>query len=256
MARYTVELRDLLVDINVKQQIDNALSSYPLYKSKSNNPDVIDLIPTRELLNKKLLNHYKYREIGFESPGRFIDELEITMNEIMPYYNQLFASVETMANIPSPFDNVDVVETYKETRTGTSSSSDTGKTTSSAQDTTTTIANVESDSKNVESTTPQGNISIPANEIENVQYADKITWNKNNSSDNGSSTGNSSTEAETENTASSERSETVEHEYTKTGNQGVNTYAHDMNEFRTSIIDVTMQIIEDKRIKELFMQIF
>lgn len=256
MARYTIELRDLLVDINAKQEIDKALSTYPIYQSKLNLPEVKDLIPTREVLNKKLLNHYKYREIGFDTPGRFIDELQITMEEIMPYYNELYKSVETMLDLPSPFDNVDVVESYSETRTGTSTSNDSGRTTSSTQDSTTTNSSVASDSKNIESTTPQGEISVPASEIDSVNYADKVSWNKTNSSDSGSSTGNSSTEAETENTASSERSETVEHTYTKKGNQGVNTYAHDMNEFRTSIMDITTKIIEDRKIKDLFMQVF
>jgi len=256
MARYTIELRDLLVDINAKQEIDKALSTYPIYKPQSDNPDIINLIPTREDLNKKLLNHYKYREIGFDTPGRFIDELQITMEEIMPYYNEMYKSVETMHNIPSPFDNVDVTETFKEERTGSSTSIDSGTTTSNAQDSTTTNSNVESNSKNVESTTPQGEISIPGSAIDSVGYADKVTWNKNSSNDVATSSGSSSTEATSQNNGSSESSEIVEHTFTKKGNQGVNTYAHDMNEFRTSIIDVTMQIIEDRKIKELFMQVF
>jgi hypothetical protein len=36
----------------------------------------------------------------------------------------------------------------------------------------------------------------------------------------------------------------------------VNTYAHDMNEFRTSIIDVVDQIVNDSRIRELFMLVY
>jgi hypothetical protein len=39
--------------------------------------------------------------------------------------------------------------------------------------------------------------------------------------------------------------ETITHTTTKKGNQGVNTYAHDMIEFRQSIIDVDMMIIAD-----------
>lgn len=48
-------------------------------------------------------------------------------------------------------------------------------------------------------------------------------------------------------TSSSESSSsgTVKHTFTKKGNQGVNTYAHDMIEFRQSIIDVDMMVIED-----------
>ena len=92
MARYTLELRTLMDDVNIRPYLNKALSTYPMYTPLSDNAEVKAIIPTREVLNEKLLNHYKYREIGFESIERFLDELEIAMNEIMPYYNQLYKS--------------------------------------------------------------------------------------------------------------------------------------------------------------------
>ena len=254
MAKYTVELRTLMSDERVAPMLQDALSEYPLYTSE--NPNVADLIPTRETLNKKLLNHYKYREIGFETVGRFLDELKITMEEIMPYYNQMFHTVEIMAELPSPFDNVDVVETYTETRKTTGKTTDAGKITSTAQDASETESTVNSNSKNLTSDTPQGTVSVGAMAIEAVTKASEASWTKNNSNDSASTSGNSSSETNNENESNSEGLEEIEHEFKKTGNQGVNTYAHDMNEFRTSIIDVTMQIIEDKRIAELFMMVY
>ena len=219
-----------------------------MYEPQSDDPEVKAIIPTREVLNQKLLNHYKYREIGFESVERFLDELEITMNEIMPYYNQMYNSVEIMALIDDPFGNVDVTETFKEERKDTSKSN----TKSNANDSTETISNVNSNAKNVTSETPQTEINTPAEDINNISHADNVSWNKANSSDNASSSGSSHTDAE----SSGETSGSVEHTFTKKGNQGVNTYAHDMIEFRTSIIDVTTQILNDGKIKELFMQVF
>lgn len=243
MAKYTVELRNIMNDSVAGPKLRDALASYPIYVSS--NPNVSDIIPTREVLNTKLLNHYKYREIGFETVGRFLDELEITMNEIMPRYNELFKTVEIMAELPSPFDNVDVTETYSETRTTT------GSVSSSASDESETTSNVNSNSKNIMTDTPQGNIiGISASDIDSVSRAKEVNWTKNGSNDSANTSGQSSSES------SSEGSETIEHEFKKIGNQGVNTYAHDMNEFRTSIIDVTMQIIEDKRIAELFMMVY
>ena len=61
-ARYTEFLRDLMRDEHTSKALDAALSTYPLYQGKN----TYDQIPTREELNRKLLNHYKYREIGFE----------------------------------------------------------------------------------------------------------------------------------------------------------------------------------------------
>lgn len=243
-AKYTVVLKDLMADPAAKAAIDKALSTYPLYKPEK----VYDLVPDREELNKRLLNHYKYREIGFEAPGRFLDELEITMCEIMPRYNELLKTVVTMAELPSPFDNVDVTETFEEER----KTDATSETSSSATDTTSTENKVTSDNKQVQSQTPQGNINIPAKDIDTVPYADQVNWGKDSSGSNGTS----SSSGETTAAATNESSEKTTHTYTKKGNQGVNTYAHDMLEFRTAIIDVVDQIVQDARIQELFMLVY
>jgi hypothetical protein len=245
-AKYTIVLKNLLEDPDAKAAIDNALSFYPLYQPPEGKQ--YDMVPDREELNRKLLNHYKYREIGFDTPGRFLDELQITMDEIMPRYNELLKTVVTMAELPSPFDNVDVVEEYEETRT----EQGTSETATTANDTTTTKNKVTSANKHVQSKTPQGNINIPAKDIDTVNYADQVDWGKDNSDSDGSSTSNGETTA----AGSNESTGTTKHKFTKKGNQGVNTYAHDMNEFRTSIIDVVDQIIHDDRIADLFMLVY
>lgn len=248
MAKYTVELRTLMNDVNIRPYLNKALSTYPMYEPQVDDPEVKAIIPTRDLLNEKLLNHYKYREIGFESIEEFLDRLEITMNEIMPYYNQMYNSVEIMALIDDPFGNVDVTETFKEERKDTSKSN----TKSNGTDNSVTSNNGGSYIKNVTSETPQTELNTPAEEINNISHADNVSWNKSSSSDTASSSGSSVTDA----TSNGESSGSVEHTFTKKGNQGVNTYAHDMVEFRTSIIDVTTQILEDANIKDLFMQVF
>lgn len=261
-ARYTVELRDIIK--NAKPALDKALSTYPLYSNEKS----YDLIPTRDQLNTKLLNHYKYREIGFETVGRFLDELEITMCEIMPRYNELFKTVVTMAELPSPFDNVDVIEKTTETRThsGVTSSEQSASSTSESSGTASDIssgsASQTANGKHIESDTPQDQLTVGVDGMEDVDYASKAQWNEDRL-ENSSSGESSRTSSESgtgsstaSGTGSSESTDTVEHTYTKTGNQGVNTYAHDMNEFRTSIIDVVDQIINDVRVAELFMMVY
>lgn len=276
IAKYTMYLKTIMDSESGKVALNNALSKYPVYQSET----AIDIIPSREELNNRLLNHYKYREIGFETPGRFIDELEITMNEIMPYYNELYKTVEIMHNIPSPFDNVDVIETYQETRTGsanskmdnTTSSTSNGEssTTNTGNETasTSTIMSVDKNNKTVTSGTPQDDLSITSANINNVSYADEVIWNNEKSNDNSSgsserdtsqnesSTVSNTATGESNSNSESSSTESIQHTFSKKGNQGVNTYAHDMNEFRTSIIDVTNQIINDERIAELFMTVF
>ena len=78
-ARYTEVLVNLLNDEVAKSKIDNALSKYPLYQPKSTNEQIPRIVPTREEINNAILNYYKYREIGFETFGRFLHELETTM---------------------------------------------------------------------------------------------------------------------------------------------------------------------------------
>lgn len=46
----------------------------------------------REVLNKKIVDEYYFREIGVETPERFKHHLNHTMDMIMPYYNQLYES--------------------------------------------------------------------------------------------------------------------------------------------------------------------
>lgn len=271
-AKYTVHLKTLMDNQDAKQKLDQALSTYPLYEGKKG----YDGIPTREQLNKRLLNWYKYREIGFETVGRFLDELEITMCEIMPYYNERLKTIEIMADLPNPFDNVDVIEEYSEERSSESSGTNNTKTNTSATNKTesasiSTMNNEvnstnETDDKKVHSATPQDSISVPANNIDGVEYADDVEWNKHNGKDNSTSEGSSSESGSADSESSSEgesisngessENSSVHHTFTKKGNQGVNTYAHDMNEFRTAIIDVVNEIINDKRVADLFMVIY
>lgn len=251
-ARYTVVLRDIMTSESSKEALAAALSRYPLYS----NPKSFDLIPTRGQLNTKLLNHYKYREIGFETVGRFLDELDITMCEIMPRYNELFKTIVTMAELPNPFDNVDVTETYEEQRTHSSESTGSSNSSQTGSGHSTDAAESTANGKHIESDTPQNSLSIGADGINDVDYASKAQWNEDKLNSESSRTSTSESAETGSSTTSNESNDTVTHTFTKKGNQGVNTYAHDMNEFRTSIIDVVEQIINDDRIAELFMMVY
>lgn len=48
----------------------------------------------RDVLNGKIVDHYFNREIGSETIEVFIQRLRSKMNVIMPYYNQLYESLE------------------------------------------------------------------------------------------------------------------------------------------------------------------
>lgn len=248
-AKYTIVLKTLMDNPDARIVLDKAMSTYPLYSSPNENAHYI---PTREELNNKILNRYKYREIGFETPGRFVDELEIALNEIMPYYNQLFKSHDVMEQLDDPFGNVDIVETFEEETSGSASGNSKGS--SKASDETNTTANVENYSKHVKSDTPQGLLSITNKDIDSVDYASEVDFNHDSNTDTGKTTGESNTSSENESSSSSSGKTT--HTMTKKGNQGVNTYAHDMKELRETFLNIVKMIIEDERISELFMRVY
>ena len=223
-AKYTIVLKTIMDEPDGLESLNKALSEYPMYFPV--NPINFTLIPTREELNKILLNRYKYREIGFETVGRFLDELKTSMNEIMPYYYQLFKAHDILNDIEDPFGNVDIVETFEQTTAGTASTN--------VED------NTISNDRNVVSDTPSSQIDVK--HIDNIDHASQITWN--------------GIDNESNSKSDSETSGTTSHTLTRKGNQGVNTYAHDLEELKQTFQNLTQEIINDVRIQELFMQIY
>lgn len=252
-AKYTIVLKQLLDDPEARAKIDQALSKYPLYEKKSKEQYKPSYIPTREELNSKILNYYKYREIGFETFGRFLDELETAMQEIMPYYNELFFSADQDYNI---IFNVDYQRTT--TRKHESESENEANTTDKtvAKTTTVTEDEAESNGKNVRATEPQDLLQIPANGVDSLNYANEADWSKGTTKTFGETEADtdSSTTGTAKGTASAmEEEETQE---TTKGNFGVVSSQDLIEKFRSVIINIEQQIINDPRIVELFMLVY
>ena len=74
MAQYTLELRKIVSSKDIFKSID-----YELYNN--------DLKP---IFEDKFIKRFYFREIGVETVSRFLINLEQTLNEIMPYYKQLY----------------------------------------------------------------------------------------------------------------------------------------------------------------------
>lgn len=240
-AKYTEVLYNLLQDDRCKNLIENAMSKYPLYKQKTQNSNIPIYIPKREELNKKILDYYKYREIAFETVGRFIDELEIALKEIMPFYNQVFYSIDQDYNI---LYNADYTKNIERTR----NDNDNNEITSNSSDNTTN--NNDNYSKNVNSDTPQNSLNISANNIDSIEHASNVDWNKqiNNNTINSNNETNSSS-----NGSHSENEGITEH---LQGNYGMTTTQSLIKQYRELILNVEQEIIHDDRIKELFMLIY
>lgn len=249
-ARYTEVLYNLLNNEQTKALIDEKMSTYPLYVSTSKQEyEIPNIIPTREELNKKILDYYKYREIGFETVGRFLDELEISLNEIMPYYNQLFFSADQDYNI---IYNVDYKRTIDRNLQGDTTSTSTGETTSNSSDSNTTNSDIYD--KNVESDTPQSQLGITNKQIDTVDYANKAAWNKTTNS--GTSTGSATTTADSTASGTGSNTESESTLETTKGNFGVVSAQDLIKKYRELIVNIEQMIINDPRITELFMLIY
>ena len=186
MATYTVEIRTL-----VENHFDLGLKNYPIFDETY-----------REGLNNKIINHFYFREIGFETAGLFKFYLNQKMAEIMPYYNQLYKSELLKFN---PFYNVDKATTNDGIKNGNSSRVGNSNTTgtnefesnannnniktdnsmsvnengSSTKNSTSETGNNSNtdlnNTKKVHSDTPQGLLSI--NDIEDEIYASDADYN-------------------------------------------------------------------------------
>ena len=235
-ARYTEVLDNLLRNEQASADIALAMSTYPLYQtdtSVTREYGTAYAIPTRQELNDKILNYYRFREIGQETFGRWLFELETALKEIMPKYNQLFYSADQDYN---PIYNVD----YRKTIDRNRSDSSTGTQSSESSSTNSEYG------KGVSSQTPQDSLGISNTGIDTVQYADEANWSKTSGSDSTDMSGTSSSEGE-------EEESTVE---TTKGNFGVVSAQDLVIKYRETIINIEQQIIHDPRIEELFMLIY
>lgn len=243
-AKYTEVLDNLLRNEQTAPAIAEAMSKYPLYETdpnKVNEYGTAYKVPTRDELNNKILSYYRFREIGFETVGRFLFELETALNEIMPYYNQLFYSADQDFN---PIYNVDYIRNTQRNKSDTNIGSQSSSTNSSATGTST------DNSKNVTSDTPQNQLGITNEQIDQLDYASEASWgkNSNSTSDTSSSTSNASNSV-----IGNEKEGIVE---TTKGNFGVTSAQDLIMKYRETLLNIEQLIIHDKRIAELFMLIY
>lgn len=244
MSHYTTELRYICEHLagldesvgfnNVNTVIENSRDKlfnfdFPIYDETY-----------RSVLETKIIKHYYTHEIGSETVGLFQLRLDTRMNEIMPYYNELYRSAMLEFN---PLYDVDITETHEgsgeKTGRGTETKQDTENRTLNREDAseknrslsreddneknrtlnsqrttdddTTTSGTGSNTNYNLYSQTPQGGLSGVNNE-EYLTDARKITDASNYSETNSrdiAETG-SDTEAITDNTTSSETEGTTD----------------------------------------------
>lgn len=202
MAKYTITIKTL-----INNNFDFQLTEYPIFDENY-----------RETLNQNILYHYYENEIGFETAGLFRFYLKQKLNEIMPYYNELYKAQKNILN--KLFDNVNITETLnRDTSTNSTSNS-----------------NSANNSKSVFLDTPQGDEY--KGEMEDTNYATNVTFNKNNIND----------------TSQIQGTGLENYIKTITGNNGGKYNIDILNDIKNKLMNIDLMIIND--LNDLFMQIF
>ena len=273
MSTYTTELRFL-----VENHFDLNLKDYPIFDENY-----------RYVLNDKIIKHFYFREIGVETAELFKFYLNRTLNEIMPYYNQLYKSELLEFN---PFYNVDRTEKFDRINTGNNknlneTTTNTTDAVSSKNTTTSTanelsnenrnnlhedITNTDNKGKSVSSDTPQGLLAIDS--IDDEVYATTADYNKNNTDvkNNGKSSDIVNSNTETVSDSINNLTSTNRNNGKSTGvNEGVfnntetylsnvigksegETYSEMLMKYRETFLNIDMMVISE--LNDLFMNIY
>lgn len=257
----------------------------------------------RNVLETKIIKHYYTREIGLETVGLWKLKLDTKLNEIMPFYNQLYKSELIEFN---PMYDVDLTRDHNLKREETTKQDATEKgtieKTGSVDDNTHTETN---DNQNSESTTDIQNTTgstsreqlgsnktrydkysdTPQGSLQNVQNDTYLTNARmindtdsqtgettvsGNDTSNGTTTSNSSTDGTNDTERNISTNDSEEKSVSQNLNKNLNSiddyiehvkgksvgvsYSAMLNEFRTTFLNIDMQIIEE--LSDLFINLW
>lgn len=204
MAKYTITIKSL-----IDNNFDFKMDSYPIFDENY-----------RNTLNQNILYHYYENEIGFETASLFRFYLNQKLNEIMPYYNELYKVQKKLIDENLLLNNVNLTEKLiGSNRTETNSKSESSN-----------------NGKSLFQDTPQGQIS--QTDINNQTWATNLTLNKNEIADQSNATGSGT------------------NEYVKTiiGNNGGKFNIDVLNDIKNNLMNIDLMIINE--LNDLFMGIF
>lgn len=174
----------------------------------------------KKAFEQKILDHYRFRQIGQETVGRWLHYFRTRIREIMPYYVQLYEFEAKWFNVDDPLESYNLVETFK----GDSHGSGAVK----------THGHTENTGNEKFSDTPQGSIS-------NIDsYMTTATKTANNVNDNSNT--------DTTNTGS------TSHTLTRRGNIGVQPLGGEVQNIRDAFINIDLMVINE--LKDLFIQVY
>ena len=178
MSKYTTEVRFICENYAGYDESQGQLSVEEIIADSRakvfNFPYPIFDEDYRPILEHKILRHFYTREIGQETVGLWKLELSKKMNDIMPYYNQLYES--TKLEIENPLTDVNYTKSGSESLSTSESTSSSLSTSESGSNSAEEYNSLTPNTYewNLHQETPQNGLSG----VENMEYlttADKVT---------------------------------------------------------------------------------
>lgn len=213
MGSFTIVLKKVLtLEQDPGTGLNIGLGLYPIYDEDH-----------RLDLNRKIINHYWNREIGMETISLFVFALQRKMNEIMPFYNQVYKS---------RLLEFDPISNYKLTTTRADTIAETG----TQHSTTDSEATSSAGARAVSSSLPQT----------------QLARNKNYASSGADNTNTAASNSDTTVDANSSNNSNVTGESTTAGYQG--NPSDMLLRYQETLINIDMMIVTE--LEECFMQVW
>ena len=191
MSKYTTELR-FICESYAEQETSKGYNSVEQIIELAR-PKLFDFpyeifdTEYKPILERKIIRHFYTREIGQESVGLFKLNLSIMMNDIMPYYNQLYKST---------LIEIDPITDMSYQRNGSESTSASESTLSSLSTSESTLSSLSTSESNSSSEIHSNSMwdmyqDTPQNQlagVENLEYLTNADLRKGNETGSASST--------------------------------------------------------------------
>lgn len=247
MANFTMEIREMMN----QPLIDGIFTfNYDFYSDSKQD---------KEMFEKLFINHFYFREIGFETPDRFKMKLQAKLNLIMPYYRQLaLTEWDKVRNVEQMMTSKNLTETSEHTQTikGNNESQSNQTTASNGSNTS---------SSNTSQSTTSNNKTIASNLSDGVSQSSLTdgyltSSGKSEQSDTieseSSGTSNQSISGNANQTVSGNNEQQLSEKttFTSKGDIGIQTPAYAITEWRKVIININQMIIDE--CEDLFMKLY
>ena len=217
----------------------------------------------RNVLCGKILKHYYTREIGLETVGLWKLHLDMRLNEIMPYYNQLYKSAMIDFN---PMYDVDLTTTMDRDTDGVTEINNEDKTVNNYTDTKNTNGNNtdetnyddSSTNRDLYAETPQGSLDNVENETYLTNARKNINVGEGHSKTtaeyNGAETITKTGDGTVTKKGNTKVTSTEDYVLKVSGKNSSASYSKLLQEFRTTFLNIDLMIIGE--LGDLFMNLW